>query len=213
MSKRGDIIDGKEARGRKYGLIYTKKCGWIDLGHANPKGASDLLRDIRLANGSSGGGAYTVSYAQMMHKWGVGVGVRKPYRVKRTLTPKEIKSVALTIFLDVSQAFESMQGAWLFRQFTNSGFSAEDLMSNLLGFYRAAEPGKDYIALCEPVSKDVALGIWDRFGAVGDNKNRSPAPFLYPTDGSPGGPMCGVIPSFLDSIKPARKGDLFEDAR
>jgi hypothetical protein len=35
MSERKDIIDGKLAKGRKYGLIYTKKCGWIDLGHAN----------------------------------------------------------------------------------------------------------------------------------------------------------------------------------
>jgi hypothetical protein len=39
MTNRSDIIDGSGAIGRKYGLIYTKKCGWIDLGHANPEGA------------------------------------------------------------------------------------------------------------------------------------------------------------------------------
>jgi hypothetical protein len=43
MSKRDDIVDGAEAYGgdgtiRKYGLIYTSECGWIDLGHANPEG-------------------------------------------------------------------------------------------------------------------------------------------------------------------------------
>ncbi len=39
MTSRMDIIDGAQASGRKYGLIYTKKCGWIDLGHANPESA------------------------------------------------------------------------------------------------------------------------------------------------------------------------------
>jgi hypothetical protein len=43
MSERKDIIDGKLAKGRKYGLIYTKKCGWIDLGHANPAGGASVL--------------------------------------------------------------------------------------------------------------------------------------------------------------------------
>ena len=38
MTSRSDIIDSAQAVGRKYGLIYTKKCGWIDLGHANPDG-------------------------------------------------------------------------------------------------------------------------------------------------------------------------------
>ncbi|BBA33855.1 hypothetical protein sS8_1901 [Methylocaldum marinum] len=38
MTSRSDIIDGSQAIGRKYGLIYTRKCGWVDLGHANPDG-------------------------------------------------------------------------------------------------------------------------------------------------------------------------------
>lgn len=43
MTTRADIIDGKDAQLpdgsiRKYGLIYTQKCGWVDLGHANPEG-------------------------------------------------------------------------------------------------------------------------------------------------------------------------------
>ena len=42
MTKRTDIIDASIASGRKYGLIYTKRCGWVDLGHANPEGAGLL---------------------------------------------------------------------------------------------------------------------------------------------------------------------------
>lgn len=34
MSTRNDITDGLFATTSKHGLIYTKKLGWIDLGHA-----------------------------------------------------------------------------------------------------------------------------------------------------------------------------------
>jgi hypothetical protein len=39
MSKREDILDGTEILNlmKKYGLIYTCNCGWIDLGHLNPE--------------------------------------------------------------------------------------------------------------------------------------------------------------------------------
>lgn len=47
MTKRSDIIDASEAYGpdgriRKYGLIYTERCGWVDLGHASPESAQGL---------------------------------------------------------------------------------------------------------------------------------------------------------------------------
>jgi len=61
--------------------------------------------------------------------------------------------------MDVSGEFEAFQNNWLFRKFTNSGYSAEDLVSDLIGFYRAVEPNIDYIQLCEPVSKETALYI------------------------------------------------------
>ncbi|WP_259391231.1 hypothetical protein [Pectobacterium polaris] len=34
MSVRSEIIDGRQASGVTYGLIYTEVLGWIDLGHA-----------------------------------------------------------------------------------------------------------------------------------------------------------------------------------
>ena len=122
MTDRSDIVDGNSAIGRKYGLIYTKRCGWIDLGHA--MGRKRLLK----------------------------AGVLKKYDVKKGLNDSQKKSVALSIFLDVSHAFENLQSNWLFRLVTDSGYSAEDLVSNLIGFYRAVYPSKQFISLCQPVS-------------------------------------------------------------
>ena len=53
MSKREDIVDGAEAFGKQYGLVYTCNLGWLDLGHMNPRevranaGASALWRQIQ----------------------------------------------------------------------------------------------------------------------------------------------------------------------
>lgn len=215
MTSRSDIIDGTQAMGRKYGLIYTKKCGWIDLGHANPESAADLWNRIKLESPEAAKGAehFRVSYKQMMGRKNFKLGVRKTYKIKAGLGIDEKKSVALSIFLGVSHTFESMQSSWPFRLVTNSGYSAEDLLSNLLGFYRAVNPSINYLMICEPVSKSDALKIWDKYGPVGDNKNYEPAPYLYPIPPASGGPMCGTLPRALSTIQPAKPGTLFEEVR
>lgn len=219
MSKRTDIIDKTEAFGRIYGLIYTKRCGWIDLGHANPDGAGKLW--IKILNEQSEGGAeqgyFRVSYHQEMrrkrHEVTIGAGVRKTYDIRKNINSHDKKSVALAIFLDVSHAFESMQARWPYNWTTDSGYSAEDLVSNLIGFYRAINPHVDYLKICQPVSKDVALHIWDNFGAVGSNKNHTILPYLYPIPPSLGGPTCGILPPELSTITPAEPGTLFKEIR
>ena len=124
------------------------------------------------------------------------------------------KSIALTIFIDVSKEFETMQGNWLFSKFTNSSFSAEDLVSNLIGFYRAVEPNKEYISICEPVSKNIALAIWDKYGAVGDNKNTTTIPYIYPLPSSSSStPLRTPLPLFFNSITPVKQGVLFSEAK
>jgi len=136
MTKRSDIVDGSNAIGSKYGLIYTKKCGWIDLGHANPEGANSLWQQVLKEKDSGGAkpGYFRVSYKQMMGRKDLfKIGILKKYDVKKGLDDNQKKSVALSIFLDVSHAFEGLQSNWLFRQATNSGYSAEDLVSNLIG--------------------------------------------------------------------------------
>ncbi|WAK03329.1 hypothetical protein [Methylobacter sp. YRD-M1] len=216
MTKRSDIIDGSSAIGSKYGLIYTKKCGWIDLGHANPEGANSLWQQVLKEKDSGGAkpGYFRVNYKQMMGRKNLfKVGILKKYDVKKGLDDNQKKSVALSIFLDVSHAFEDLQSNWLFRQATNSGYSAEDLVSNLIGFYRAIYPGKQFISLCQPVSKAVALDIWDKYGEVGSNKNYSTIPYIYPIPPSKNGPMSMQLSSELNIIKPAQQGVLFKEIK
>lgn len=218
MTTRNDIIDGTQSATRKYGLIYTKKCGWLDLGHANPEGANKLWNDINSEKSQTRIGArdgfFDISYSQGMGNKYIKAVTRKKYAIKKGLSLKDKKSVALAIFLDVSKTFEAMQGNWLFKHFTNSSFSAEDLVSNLIGFYRAVEPNVNYIRLCEPVTKDIALGIWDKFGAVGANKNIRTIPFIYPLPDQPNaGPMSAMLPSYLNTIIPAKQGILFNEGK
>lgn len=218
MTSRSDIIDGAQASGRKYGLIYTRRCGWIDLGHANPEGpdgAKNLWERIFLEKdeGGSKTGFFRITYRQMMGNKYIKVGAHKKYDIKSGLSDDNKKAVALAIFLDVSKTFESMQSAWPFKWVTNSGYSAEDLVSNLVSFYRAINPSYPYIQGFQPIKKDLALQIWDKYGAVGENKNVSTAPFLYPIPPAQGGPMCGVLPPELNTIKPAKPGEFFMKVR
>ncbi|PCK07367.1 MAG: hypothetical protein COA42_14600 [Alteromonadaceae bacterium] len=216
MTKRSDIIDGNSATGRKYGLIYTKKCGWIDLGHANPTGANSLWQQILNEKDSGGSkqGYFRVTYKQMMGRKNLfKIGVLKKYEIKKGLDNNQKKSVALSIFLDVSHAFEGLQSNWLFRKVTNSGYSAEDLVSNLISFYRAVYPHKQFIPLCDPVSESVALDIWDKYGEVGTNKNHSTTPYIYPIPPSEKAPTSAQLPIELNSIKPAKQGPLFKEVK
>jgi|CXWL01.1.fsa_nt_gi hypothetical protein len=215
MTSRRDIVDGSKAESQNYGLVYTRKCGWIDLGHANPTSAAQLWRNISATQLACHPTGYSkISYSQRMSKFGLSARANQSFEVKDSLSVAQRKSVALAIFLDISNKFETMQSNWFYSLFTNSGYSAEDIVSNIVGFYRAVEPGKKYISLCEPVSLDIALKIWDKFGPVGANKNFSGGPFLYSINErtNTGSAMCGKMPFFLDTISPAKKGFLYRDA-
>jgi len=217
MSSRSDIIDGKGASSRRTGLIYTCVCGWIDLGHARPDGALALWNRIRKEIGKPSGdrSGFKVTYSQSMSAGPFSASYLKEYWVKRGLPKAKQESVALSIFMEISLGFEALQSGFPFNLTTDSGFSAEDLVSDLLGFYRALRPNLDYISMCEPVDKQTALKVWDTHGAVGGRKNYQFAPLLYPCSvckGSPAsGPAAGQMPWFLKSITPAKKGDLFRN--
>jgi len=116
----------------------------------------------------------------------------------------------LAIFMDVSVAFEGLQRNWFFKHVTDSGFSVEDLVSNLVGFYRALYPGIDFIRICEPVSKAESLEIWDEHGAVGENKNEEFKPILYHNPKFACGiPRISELPPQLNTIRPAVAGESF----
>lgn len=219
MTKRSDIVDGIQASNLKYGLVYTKKCGWVDLGHANPVGgASELWDQIKNEKGdlpakagkAAKAGYYRIHYSQGFGKPYFKIKFGKTFDIKKGLNIEEKKSVALAIFLDISEHFETIQGNWFWGKLTDSSFSAEDLVSNLIGFYRAIEPEKPFLQICEPVSKKEALRIWDTYGAVGSNKNYRTTPYIYPLDESKNhGPMSSSLPPAFNTIQPAKPGTLF----
>lgn len=214
MSERKDIIEYNPSNNYKYGLVYTKKCGWIDLGHAQPTGAAKLWSDILSLPNEK----YIAqelkpkfSYFQYMEKFKFKGEFRKWYSLKDNLSFPQKQSVALSIFMEVSMGFETLQSGLPYRLFSDSGFSSEDLVSNLVGFYRALFPMRNYILLCEPSTKEYSEKIWDTCGAVGSNKNYVFGAFLYDIDPKTGkgAGRCEPLPYFLDTIKPAKKGDLF----
>lgn len=55
MSKREDIVDGSEAVGKQYGLVYTCNLGWLDLGHMNPREVQPKCRRRGPVAPSAGG--------------------------------------------------------------------------------------------------------------------------------------------------------------
>ncbi len=242
MSERKDILDGLDEDNWKSnrGLIYTCRAGWIDLGHLNPHnarpeiGAANLWKNIRI-----GGKTYTppyhdpYGYSRRINKLkGFLVyyrqdhanrpgkpGIGKTYLVKHGLSNAQKKRVALSIFMDVSKSFETLQARMSFM--TDSGFSQEDLVSNLIGFYIGIGEisRRRALEICHPVSKQAALSIWDREGAVGQNKNRTwqpqyPDSTVHATEQYCRDECLYVEKSFpkeFQTIKPIRQGILHEE--
>ncbi|WP_075172718.1 DUF4056 domain-containing protein [Neptunomonas phycophila] len=222
MSKRHHIIDNNNLANKRFGLIYTKKCGWIDLGHAYPDSASKLwesiLNERSQHNDSSSQNNFTVEYSQSMgskkYNANTFVGKRKKFEIQKGLSLDIKKSIALSIILKVSLEFETMQSNWFYSLITDSGFSSEDLISNIIGVYRAIYPTINFLEICQPVSKSESTYIWDKFGAVGALKNRTLSPYLYPLqDESTTYPRKSVLPAILNTIKPTQEGSYFNEVR
>ena len=199
MGKRADVVDGTGADALRAGMVYTRRCGRVDLGHARPDGARMLWSRVRDERGMTepGSPSHVVLLLQSMEGFGFRVATGSRFWVQKNLPLATKERVALGIYMRVSEKFEGLQLSWPFRWVTDSGFSAEDLVSNLIGFYRAVRPGPNYISMCEPVSKTEALSIWDRFGSPGVHKNHFATPFLFHR----GGPECAPLPPFLAKIQ------------
>jgi len=58
-------------------------------------------------------------------------------------------------------------------------FSQEDLVSNLVGFYRALYHKVDIVALCKPISQEASENVWRSTGAVSSRKNPTFEPILH----------------------------------
>ena len=218
----------------KEGLIYTCNCGWIDLGHmSSPQeprieiGATNLWRQIKEEIGEKRDDGFIIKYAQDhgggdgSAKKGMGkyFGSHQSYWIKSGLSLSEKKSVALTIFKEVSVEFESVQNN-IMSSVTNSGFSQEDLVSDLIGLYIAiGEISREQVlSLCYTVNGKMALKLWDKHGAVGENKNKTFLPkFNKIEEIVEEDEKCdclnqpNIFPKELQTIKSIEKGILFKD--
>lgn len=162
--------------------------------------------------------AFVVTYGQSMGKrlFGfvplVGVSTMRHFVVRRGLSIAERQRVALAIFQQVSVGFETLQAD----MGLSSGFSAEDLTSNVIGFH-AAFAGRsvdDMRRACGEVGVPESQEVWDKNlekGGLGAVKNRRFEPRLFP---------CGScenrdksLPPFLSSLRPIPAGSLWVTLR
>ncbi|MBQ4767247.1 hypothetical protein F9U42_08870 [Pectobacterium versatile] len=148
---------------------------------------------------------YDVTYKQGM------IGLRRSvtisrfikWRIKKGRSLQERHRIALAMMLTVAKRFESMQASFPFNLVTDSGFSGEDLVSDLLGFYRVVSTPNPFYLL-RPVSKEEALKRWDFYGPIGNFKNIGFRPILFPNpELMPyAQPRLGFLPSFMQTIQP-----------
>lgn len=204
MSKRSDIIDGRYVDTQKVGLIYTEVLGWVDLGHARGDDVRDLL--IEMARGeASGKEFYDIRYSQgMTSPFGlVRSGKMMTWRIRRGRPEWERRSIALAMMMSMARKFETFQNSFPSNWMTDSGFSGEDLVSDLLGFYRVVSVPNPFPML-RPVSKAEALKRWDYYGKIGNWKNETFQPLLFPAPKGSHGvrPYRGVLPPFMRTVVP-----------
>lgn len=151
-----------------------------------------------------------VTYIQDMGKWGLTAGVRRSYLVRYGLTPQEKREVALAIFMEVSVMFEGFQGSFPWNVATNSGFSQEDLVSNLLGFYIAVDGYTlDQVkAICKKVSTEAAEAIWDREGSVEENKDLTFEPAFAKEPGAECAGSEQTFPKEFSTVRPPSRAEI-----
>lgn len=197
MSSYGDINDGD--------LYYTEELGWIDKGHANGIGASTLFSNIKNEGEGSFPWMYTdyfgISYTQDMGKYFLNSGYTTHWLIKKGLSEYEQKSVALAIFMNTSLGFEAHQEMLSL----DSGYSCEDLVSNLYGFYKAVE-GVSFQGQITRYSKEYAKKIWRYYGPVGKYKMRKFKILYFPDPDKTinAKPYEKSLPTWLTTITPMR---------
>lgn len=207
MSTRNDISDGSLFDTLRSGLIYTEVLGWIDMGHARGDDINELRNQFH-AGEYSGEKYYEIIYRQDMRlaKLGNRIGIGKfiRWKIKSGMNQEDINRIMLSMVMNTAAKFEGQQSLRAFSWYTDSGFSGEDLVSDLFGFYRALLP-KSYSSQVKPVSHSAALRRWDFYGAIGTYKNRSFQPLLFPDPADPcimHRPYKANLPHFMTWLRP-----------
>ncbi|KFC06255.1 hypothetical protein GTGU_02776 [Trabulsiella guamensis ATCC 49490] len=207
MSTRAEIKDGAQFDVLRSGIVYTEVLGWIDMGHARGSDIVELKKQF-IAGERSGQPYYMVMYRQDMHfvKFNsqFGVGKFSRWEIKRGRSIEDINRIMLAMMINTAFRFEGLQSLSSFSWYTDSGFSGEDLVSDLFGFYRAIVPGR-YGSHLRPVSYTAATRRWDYYGAVGSYKNRGFYPILFPDPDDPcvmHRPYTSILPHFMTWLRP-----------
>ncbi|WP_310794035.1 hypothetical protein [Brenneria goodwinii] len=133
----------------------------------------------------------------------LGIGVHARWNVKKGRDLATRHSIALAMMMRTALRFENLQASIPFSWTTDSGFSSEDLVSDLLGFYRVVRP-MNYFAQLRLISKQNALKRWDHYGAIGNYKNKLFRPMLFPDPEKNKSvrPTYGELPQFMKAITP-----------
>ena len=123
-------------------LVYSTGCGWIDWTHAGISDEwvkTDRFSEVwKAISEAVGSGKSEVCYSQ---KQGIGPltsGYKECFWFQSPLDEEQKKCVAWSIFTAVSEGFEEHQNTYG-KPWNNSGFSTEDLMSDLILFMRITE--------------------------------------------------------------------------
>jgi len=188
-----------------------------------PSHVLKAMKEDKIARIPDGARGFKVTFKMSQPVTG---GVVKSFLVRHRLPEPRIKSVALAIFLIMSLEFEEHQIGlelplvnWLSKKLRDkpydSGYSQEDLVSNLIGFYVGIGQITRQAAIqaCRPVSREAAERIWHSRGAVGQNKNKTFQPDLSADTGfdDPVKKMCmdecagqaRAFPMLFQTIQPA----------
>lgn len=205
MANRDSVIDGQKAPGAANGMVYSEILGWLDLGHARGDDIRFLLYNMDIGEHRQND-YYTVSYGQTMYTNSTlrfGIGKHCTWRIKRGRSLSQRHSIALAMMMSTAVRFEALQASVPFSWRTDSGFSAEDLVSDLFGFYKVIRP-TNYYPFLKLISKAEALARWDHYGPPGNYKNKLFKPLLFPDpQKNPRAvPHYGQLPNFMMSVEP-----------
>lgn len=218
MTSRSDIAATPSGWRR---VSYTRRCGWVDWGHALPFAAQRLIRifareadpRVPLPRGRlqfESQAAFAVRYGLTSGALGFSIERAQDYVVRHDMPPPAKWSAALGIFMAASIGLEQYQGSFPIGLISSSSFSDEDLVSNLIGFYAAARgvPLVRMRAICGEVSIKESYRIWDTYlpNGLGRLKNRRFQPRLFPTKEGIRSPLDISFPRELSSIRPSPPG-------
>ena len=193
-------------------MCFSCRCGWIDWSHAGPRTARKI-KDRILTDVSGGSPDYFVIYTGLASLLPPVEGFAV---VQKGLSLQEQKEVSLGVFMDLEEmvedahlAVEMLTSRVPFGPFTRSGYSIEDLPSNLIGFHVAwmtdepidQEQLKDIAGpICHILDEQDSLDVFDAFEKPGWHyaKNTEWRPYEVPDHCSDNiyqviGEKCGEI--------------------